>query len=179
MSRKQQFRLYITLFCTFLCRLFTTTTLKCLISRLMENVNKKRRNFIFLLEPGYGPLEFNFKRILLQSKWVEIIAIKNERTQIHFLQRRSRCCCVAGSRTMHYACFYSQKIVGAVCIRKKTIIRSLVKIEGSCITGLTIDYSHRGKTHYLSSGTFNWCHRLLAFARSRNLSPEISGQLSI
>ena len=76
---------------------------------------------------------------------------------------------------MHYACFYSQKIVGAVCIRKKTIIRSLVKIEGSCITGLTIDYSHRGKTHYLSSGTFNWCHRLLAFARSRNLSPEISG----
>ena len=108
MSRKQQFRLYITLFCTFLCRLFTTTTLKCLISRLMENVNKKRRNFIFLLEPGCGPLEFNFKRILLQSKWVEIIAIKNERTQIHFLQRRSRCCCVAGSRTMHYACFQSE-----------------------------------------------------------------------
>ena len=48
---------------------------------------------------------------------------------------------------------------------------TLVEIEGSWITGLTIDNSHRGKTHYLFRGTFMWCHRLLAFARSRSLSP--------
>ena len=52
---------------------------------------------------------------------------------------------------------------------------TLVEIEGSWITGLTVGNSHRGKTHFLSCGTFKWCHRLLAFARSRSLSPEISG----
>ena len=36
----------ITLFCTFLCRCCTTTTWKCLISRFMEEVNKRRRNFL-------------------------------------------------------------------------------------------------------------------------------------
>ena len=39
----------------------------------MEDVNKQRRNFISLSELGYG------------SKWVGIIAFKNEGTQIHFL----------------------------------------------------------------------------------------------
>ena len=53
----------------------------------MENVNKQRRNFISLSELGYGPLEFNLRRVCLhlQSKWVGIIAIKTERTQIQFL----------------------------------------------------------------------------------------------
>ena len=63
----------------------------------------------------------------------------------------------------------------AVCIQMKTIIWSLVEIEGSWITGLTTDFSHREKTQYLSHGTFKWCRRLLAFARSRRLSREISG----
>ena len=35
---KQQLCTCITLFCTFLCRCFTTTTLKCLISRFVEGV---------------------------------------------------------------------------------------------------------------------------------------------
>ena len=43
----------------------------------MEDVNKQRRNFISLSELGYGHYP--------QSKWVGIIAIKTERTQIHFL----------------------------------------------------------------------------------------------
>ena len=53
----------------------------------MENVNKQRRNFISLSELGYGPLEFNFRRVRfhLRSKWVGIITIKTERTQIQFL----------------------------------------------------------------------------------------------
>ena len=69
------------------CRFCTTTTWKCLISRFMENVNKQRRNFISLSELVYGPLKFNFRRVayILQSKWVGIIAIKNERTQILLL----------------------------------------------------------------------------------------------
>ena len=74
-------------FCTFLYRFCTTTTWKCLISRFMENVNKLRRNFISLSELGYSPLEFNSRRManFWQSKWVGIIAIKTEGTQIHFL----------------------------------------------------------------------------------------------
>ena len=42
----------------------------------MEDVNRQRRNFISLFELRYGPLKF---------KWVGIIAIKTEGTQIHLL----------------------------------------------------------------------------------------------
>ena len=53
----------------------------------MEDVNKQRRNFISLSKLGYCPLKFSFRRVRLHltSKWVEIIAIKTEGTQIHFL----------------------------------------------------------------------------------------------
>ena len=55
----------------------------------MENVNKQRRNFISLSELEYGPLEFIFREVLYiwqSNMWVGIIAIKIERTQIHFLE---------------------------------------------------------------------------------------------
>ena len=48
----------------------------------MEDVNKQRRNFISLSKLGYRPLKFSLH---LTSKWVEIIAIETEGTQIHFL----------------------------------------------------------------------------------------------
>ena len=53
----------------------------------MKNVNKQRRNFISLSELGYEPQGNNFRGFayICQSKWVGIIAIKTERTQIHFL----------------------------------------------------------------------------------------------
>ena len=53
----------------------------------MENVNKQHRNFISLSQLGYGPLEFNFRRVayIWQSKWVGITAIKTEGRQIYFL----------------------------------------------------------------------------------------------
>ena len=53
----------------------------------MEDVNKQRRNFVSVSQPGYGPLKFSFGKIRLHltSKWVGIITIKTERTQIHFL----------------------------------------------------------------------------------------------
>ena len=53
----------------------------------MEDVNKQRRNFISLSELGYGPLNSasgGFAYIW-QSKKGGIIAIKTEKTQIHFL----------------------------------------------------------------------------------------------
>ena len=40
--------------CTFLCRHCTTTTGKCLISRFMEDVNKRRVNFLSLSDLEYG-----------------------------------------------------------------------------------------------------------------------------
>ena len=52
----------------------------------MENVNKKRRNFISLSELENGPLEFKFRRVRVHlTKQVRISAIKTEKTQIHFL----------------------------------------------------------------------------------------------
>ena len=56
-------------------------------SRSWGKVNKQRRSFISLSEPGYGPLQFNVRRVRLHltSKWVGIIALKTERPQIHVL----------------------------------------------------------------------------------------------
>jgi len=71
--------------CTFLCRFCMTTTLNCLILLFREDVNKRRRNFILFLH-----LDMVLRNSTLggfayiwQSKWVGIIAIKTERTQIH------------------------------------------------------------------------------------------------
>ena len=44
---KQQICTCITLFCTFLCRCFTTTTLKCLISRFVKDVYTRQRLAFF------------------------------------------------------------------------------------------------------------------------------------
>ena len=58
-------------------------------ARLKEYVNRQRRNFLSLSELGYGPARNStpgeFANIW-QSKSVGIIAIKTERTQIHFLR---------------------------------------------------------------------------------------------
>ena len=51
---KKQLCTCITLFCTFVCRHCTTTTGKCLISRFMEDVNKRRVNFLSLSDLEYG-----------------------------------------------------------------------------------------------------------------------------
>ena len=53
----------------------------------MEDVNKQRRNFISLSELEFGPLNSASRGFAYnwQSNWVGIIAIKTERTQIHFL----------------------------------------------------------------------------------------------
>ena len=54
----------------------------------MENVNKQLRNFISLSELKYGPLKFSFIGGFAynwQSKWVGVIAIRTETTQIVFL----------------------------------------------------------------------------------------------
>ena len=53
------------LFCTFLSRLCTTATWKCLISRFLKDVMKQRRNYIPLFELGYGHLKFSFRRVRL------------------------------------------------------------------------------------------------------------------
>ena len=59
---KQQLCACITLFCTFLCRRWTTTTWKCLISRFVEDVNSRRLFFCFP-ELWYSLLEFNSRKI--------------------------------------------------------------------------------------------------------------------
>ena len=54
----------------------------------MEDVNKQRRNVICLSLVGYDASEFNSRRVRLHltKQVVGIIAIKTERTQIHFLR---------------------------------------------------------------------------------------------
>ena len=76
------------LFCTFLSCFCTTSTWKCLISRVKEDVNKQRRNFISLSELvnmiTWNSASGGFAYIW-QSKWVGIIAVKTKRTEIPFL----------------------------------------------------------------------------------------------
>ena len=74
-SKKQQQQL----------RTCTTTTWKCLISRFMEDLNKLRRNFIFLSELEYGPLVFNLRRTGLPSDKMGRKNRSSRRTQIHCL----------------------------------------------------------------------------------------------
>ena len=60
---------------------------KCLIPRSMVDVNKPRRNFPSPSDLEYGYWEFNSGELayIWQRKWVELIAMKTERTSIHFL----------------------------------------------------------------------------------------------
>ena len=82
---KQQLCTCITLFCTFLCRRCTTTTWNCLISRFVEDWNKRQLlSFLFLNFDALSPLEFNFKKVW-RIKRDGISAIKFEAAQIHFL----------------------------------------------------------------------------------------------
>ena len=82
---KQQLCTCITLFCTFLCRRCTTTTWNCLISRFVEDGNKRQLlSFLFLNFDALSPLEFNFKKVW-RIKRDGISAIKFEAAQIHFL----------------------------------------------------------------------------------------------
>ena len=62
---KQQLCKCITLFWTFLCRCCTATTWKCLISRSVEDVNTRDKDFLFLWDPElqYSLLEFNSRKI--------------------------------------------------------------------------------------------------------------------
>ena len=84
---KQQLRTCITHFCTFLSRFCTTTMWKCLISRFMEDVNNQRQILFLFLSLNLVPWNSASEGFAYnwQSKWVGIIAIKTERSQIHFL----------------------------------------------------------------------------------------------
>ena len=62
---KQQLCTCITLSCTFLCRHCTTMTGKCLILRFMEDVNKRRVNFLSLSDLEYRSKEFGSNRVRL------------------------------------------------------------------------------------------------------------------
>ena len=74
-------------FVHFFTRFCTTTMWKFLISRFMEYVNKQRRNVVLFLNLDIVPrnLTPGGFAYIWQSKWFGIIAIKTERTQIHFL----------------------------------------------------------------------------------------------
>ena len=61
---KQQLWTCITLFSTFLCRRCTTTTWNCLISRFVEDGNKRQQHCFSFPELWYSPLEFNSKNRL-------------------------------------------------------------------------------------------------------------------
>ena len=64
MLRQAKRQLYkcITLFCTFLCHRCTTTAWNCLISRFVEDGNKRQQFSFSFPELWYSPLEFNSKK---------------------------------------------------------------------------------------------------------------------
>ena len=108
-------------FSHFFARFWTTTTGKCLISRFMEYVKKQRRNlFLFLyldmVPRNSTPGGFAY---IWQNKWVGIIAIKTERTQIHLL---SDVLVAVGSLDL----------LRNQCIHHKSFFQ-LLTLEASCI----------------------------------------------
>ena len=65
MKQKVKFPCAWRFFCTFLWNCYTTTTSKCLISRFMEDVNKRRRNFLSLSKLDCSLQEINSREIWL------------------------------------------------------------------------------------------------------------------
>ena len=61
--QKQQFCTCITLFCSFPCRRCTTMTWNCLISRFVEDVNRRQQPSVAFPELWYSPLESNSRQI--------------------------------------------------------------------------------------------------------------------
>ena len=78
----------ITLLCTFLSRYCTTTTGKCLISRSTEDVNKRRRKFLSVLNLSAVPgnqLQGNyFIAYIRHLQRIGINATQFEKTLMHF-----------------------------------------------------------------------------------------------
>ena len=72
--------------CTFLCRYCTTTTWKCLISRFIEDVRKRRRIFLSLSKLECGPQETTLRifAYIGHFQWIGINATTFEKTQIPF-----------------------------------------------------------------------------------------------
>ena len=75
----------ITLFCTFLSRRCTTTTWKCLISRLVEDVNTRQRLSFSFPELWYNLLEFNSRKIWRIERRAGINAITFDVARTPFL----------------------------------------------------------------------------------------------
>ena len=61
----QQLCTCITLFCTLLCHNCSTGRANTYFHVFIEDVNKGRRNFLFLSQVGYSSEEFNSKRVSL------------------------------------------------------------------------------------------------------------------
>ena len=91
--------LHICGFCKFLCRHCTTTTWKCLISRFMEDVTKRRRIFLSFSKLGCGPQEINSRKIRLHllfsadgNKRDNVWKKANALSKLRFRYRRRRRC---------------------------------------------------------------------------------------
>ena len=89
----------ITLFCTFLCRRCTSTTWKCLISRIVEDVNTRQWLSFFFPELRYCPLEFNSRKncqhLTNWTRWNKRDKVWSSATSLckwRFRSRRCRCC---------------------------------------------------------------------------------------
>ena len=96
---KQQLCTCITLFCTFLCLRCTTTTWKCLISRFVEDGNKRQQLSFSFPELWCSPLEFNSKKnwqnLTNETRWNKrdkVWGSANSLFKWRFLSRRRRRC---------------------------------------------------------------------------------------
>ena len=72
-------------FCTFLCRHCTTTTWKCLISRLVVDKNSRQRLSLSFPELRYSLLECQYQYLTNWTTW-------NKRDKVWSLRRR---CCLS------------------------------------------------------------------------------------
>ena len=95
---KQQLCTCVTLFCTFLCRRCTTTTWKCLISRFVEDVNKRQRLSFFFWTSIHSfriQLQKICRYLINWTSWNKrdkFWSSANSLFEWRFRNRRCRCC---------------------------------------------------------------------------------------
>ena len=96
---KQQLCTCITLFCTFPCRHYTTTTWNCLISRFVEDANTRQRFSFCFSWTSMSPLKWNSRKIRQHSsnrrkrnKCDEVWSSANSLFKWRFCNRRRLCC---------------------------------------------------------------------------------------
>ena len=159
---KQHLCSCITLFCTLLCYHCTTTVWKCIKFSFYGGC-KPRRNFISPSRPVRNSTpgsslgsSFRTVRLHLLSKWVEIIAMKIRRRQIHFLAEVFTIVCRQGE------CLFTKRLFFPPFTRFNGILKNSLDCEQSLFSQSSLSSAGLERANW-PRGKLESSPRLLVF----------------